>query len=252
MDNLTDTDTSTLSLSPAGLAGSDSFRELERFAEIGRLSAMLLHEIAGPLSAALLWLEQCEGQSPYVRHVRRSIRLIQDYVEAARQQIRRESRCREFPIRPELRQVAGMLMPVAARQGVSLELAPGGAHRLYGDPVKFQHIVANLVRNAIDSYHECPAGGYRPVRLRFRRVRRYLLMEVSDQGCGIDGGQFDKLFRPFYSTKAGRGLGIGLFSVKSSVEEDFRGSVHVASAPGSGTRFTVRFRLGRPDGRCVR
>lgn len=242
MDTKTDTDTAAINLnSTPDVAVLPS--ELERFAEIGVLSTMLVHEISSPLSAALLWLEQCKDQSPYIRHVRNSIRLLHSYVEAARQQVRRESRCREFLVRTELEQVRSILEAVAARRGVSLRFLPAGCHRLHGDPVKFQQIVANLVRNAIDSYDTCPAGGHKPVDVSFRTRGGCLVLEVSDRGCGIARDQLGKLFQPFYSTKAnqGRGLGIGLFSVQRSVEGDFGGDVRVASQPGRGTRFTVRF-----------
>jgi signal transduction histidine kinase len=246
MNSRTDTDTA-INLSHTVYAGGAKPSELERFAEIGVLSAMLLHEISSPLSAALLWLEQCKGQSPYIRHVRSSMRLLQNYVEAARQQVRRESRRRKFLVRNEIEQVRSILESVAVRRGVSLRFSPADCQTLYGDPIKFQHILANLVRNAIDSYDTCPDAGHKPVDIRFRTSDGYLVLEVRDRGCGIARNQLSKLFQPFYSTKAskGRGLGIGLFSVKRSVEEDFRGDVRVASRPGHGTRFTVRFNMGR-------
>ncbi|HEX5744313.1 MAG TPA: HAMP domain-containing sensor histidine kinase [Candidatus Saccharimonadales bacterium] len=246
MHSQTEIDTATVSISHPDNIGYDRLSELERFAEIGRLSVGLLHEISSPLSAALLWLEQCNGpQSPYMRHVRSSMSLLKDYVEAARQQVRRESPCREFHVRSELERVWSILAAVAARRGVSLDFAPAGNYKLHGDPIKFQQILANLVRNAIDSYDSCPAGGHKPVRIRFRASRGYLVTEVADRGCGITRDQFDKLFQPFYSTKAGagKGLGIGLFSVKRSIEEDFRGDVSVSSLPGQGTRFIARFSI---------
>jgi signal transduction histidine kinase len=241
----TDTNTATISIGRPDDNDADRLSELERFAEIGVLSAGLLHEISSPLSAALLWLEQCRGaQSPYMRHVRSSIHLIKDYVEAARQQVRRESRCRKFHVRTELEQVRSILEVMAARKGVSLVFARVGGYRLYGDPVKFQQILANLIRNAIDSYDSCPAGGARPVYVKFRSKRSHLIVEVTDRGCGIASDQLSKLFQPFYSTKTGadRGLGIGLFSVKRSIEDDFRGDINVTSLPEKGTRFTARLR----------
>ncbi len=245
MDSQTDTDTAAISLNRPGDAGADRLSELERFAEIGILSAGLLHEISSPLSAALLWLEQCRGtQSPYMRHVRSSMRLMKDYVEAARQQVRHESPCRKFHIQTELEQVMSVLEVVAARRGVTLSFAPANGYKLYGDPVKFQQLLANLVRNAIDSYDSCPAGGHRPVHVEFRSSRGYLVIEVADRGCGIASDQLDRLFQPFYSTKTGtgRGLGIGLFSVKRSIENDFCGNISVTSLPGQGARFTARLK----------
>lgn len=245
MDIRTDTDTAAISIDQPDDTGADRLSELERFAEIGILSAGLLHEISSPLSAALLWLELCGGmQSPYMKQVRSSMHLMKKYVESARQQVRRESPCRKFNVQTELEQVRNILEVAAMRQGVSLAFATADGYRLYGDPVKFQQILANLVRNAIDSYDSCPAGGHKPVRVEFKSSGGYLVMEVTDRGCGITQDQLDKLFQPFYSTKAGtgRGFGIGLFSVKRSIECDFRGDIGVTSLPGQGTRFTAKLK----------
>lgn len=206
----------------------------------------MLHEISNPLTAAMLWLEQCNAQqSPYLRHVQSSLRLMQRYVESARQQVRREAALRSFSVNEELDQVRHLLTALAKRRGVSLEFTVSGRCELYGDPVKFQQIVANLVRNAIDAYDGLPVGVHRPVRLNLKDCDEYLTIRVTDRGCGMDDMQLSKLFQPFYSTKssAGRGLGIGLFAVKRSIETDFRGSIRVISSKRRGTSFIVRLAL---------
>lgn len=222
----------------------DHMKELERFAEIGRLSAGLLHEISSPLTAAILWLEQCGNHTPYIKHARHSIRVLQRYVEAARQQIRRESNFRDFALQPELDQVRQLLEPLARRRGISLRFAQTHGREPRGDPVKFQQIIANLVRNAIDAYDTCPPSRvHKPVRLVIRARPNRLIIEVSDRGCGIPPDQLDKLFEPFYSTKVGNGmgLGIGLSAVKRLIEDDFHGSIMATSSTGRGTRFTAVF-----------
>lgn len=229
------------------MTSPEHLSELERFAEIGRLSASLLHEISNPLTSALIWLERCSAkQSPYISHVSASVRLLQRYVEAARQQVRRESRSGHFYVRSELEQVRHVLSALAATRGVSLRFEQPRGCKMYGDPVKFQQIIANLLRNAIDAYDSRPAGGYKPVRLRLRVGRDFLVIEVSDRGCGIAEDQLEHIFRPFYSTKAadGMGLGIGLFAVKRSIEDDFGGSIRVVSSSRRGTKFTARLRIG--------
>lgn len=225
----------------------DRLSELERYAEIGRLNAGLLHEISNPLAAASLWLEQCRSKhSPHLRHVRSNIRTMQRYVEAARQQVRGESSCRDFRLQPELEQVRRLLDPLAQRRGVRLRFTsamPAATCKLYGDPVKFQQIIANLVRNAIDSYITRPMqGSGNSVQVRLDANRDFVTLKISDQGSGMSGGQLARLFQPFYSTKysAGRGLGIGLSTVKRYIETDFLGDIRVNSVPRQGTQFTVR------------
>lgn len=254
MDNHTDSGSPAISLGMTENINPDRLRELERFAEIGRLSAVLLHEINNPLTAAMLWLEQCGAQqSPHIRYARSSMRLMHRYVEAARQQLRPESRYRNFCVQEELEQAGHVLAPLAKRRGIRLSFASADGCRLYGDPVKFQQIIANLVRNAIDAYDNCPPSrGHKPVRLDLRVCRDYLIIKVADRGCGMTDDQLKRLFEPFYSTKCpgGEGLGLGLFAVKRFVEKDFRGIINVTSSMRRGTTFTVRFRLvPREDGR---
>lgn len=234
------------STSPAalGLAIPDEInierlRELEHLAEIGRLSASLLHDISSPLTTTLLWLEQYNNrQSPHIRHARRTIRLLQRYVDAARQQVRREGQPQHFCLQPELEQVRRILGPLARRRGVRLQFASAAGCKLHGDPVKFQQIIANLVQNAIDAYASSPATANKLVRLSITQSANYITIEVRDSGCGIAGQQLSQLFEPFYSTKQSTGL--GLFTVKRCIENDFRGSIRVRSSRQQGTCFSVR------------
>jgi signal transduction histidine kinase len=222
----------------------ERLRELEHFAEIGRLSAGLLHDISNPLTAAILWLEQDNQQLPNIRQAQDSIRLLQRYVESARQQIRRESHCRNFFVQAELEQVECILASLAKRRGVKLQFTLAAGYKLFGDPVKFQRIIANLVNNAIDSYgNKGCATGNKLVRLDIYVGQNHLVIEVSDQGCGIAPDQLAKLFQPFYSTKSadGLGLGIGLFTAKQYIEKDFGGNIKAKSSGKSGTRFIVEF-----------
>lgn len=229
----------------------DKLLELERFAEIGRLNASLLHEISNPLTAAMLWLEQYENRhSPNIRHVRRSIRLLQRYVEAARQQIRRESEYRNFRVQPEIEQVKQVLVPLARHKGVRLRFGQANGYKLHGDPVKFQQIIANLVNNAIDSYETVPGRDNKTVVVSFRKDQDFLLIGVSDKGCGMTDKQLSRIFQPFYSTKSktGRGVGIGLSVIKSYVETGFRGGIQVDNRRRQGTRFVIRLRMAPPSG----
>ena len=146
-------------------------------------------------------------------------------------------------MQPELEQVKCILDPLAKRGGVELQFADAAGYKLYGDPVKFQQIIANLVNNAIDSYgSDVCATDHKLVRLDLCVRQNHLTVEVSDRGCGITTDQLKQLFQPFYSTKgtAGLGLGIGLFAVKRYVETDFHGSIRAKSSVRRGTQFIVK------------
>ena len=97
----------------------------------------------------------------------------------------------------------------------------------------------NLLTNAIDA---CAAGGHGdrphpPPRTDGVRI------EVTDTGRGIDPAIRDRIFDPFFTTKpVGQGTGLGL-SISYGIVQDHGGTIDVDSAPGQGTRFTVRLPL---------
>jgi signal transduction histidine kinase len=221
-----------------------SLQELQRLAELGKLSASLLHEITNPLAAALLHLEQSTHEhTQSIRRAKRSINLLRRYVEAARQQARQESRVGFFMSGREIDQVRRVLGPLARSRGIKLDVYAAHSYRLYGDPVKFQQIVANLVSNALDASQTIwPTD--KTVRLIITATRQFLIIRVTDRGSGITSEELPRLFEPFYTTKSttGHNMGLGLTAVKRYVEEDFSGSIRVRSTR-RGTTFTVRLRL---------
>ncbi len=233
-----------LSANRAEAIGAPQLRELQRLAEVGRVSASLLHQISNPLTAAGLHLEQAGSQtSPGLRHVRRNIKLLKRYVEAARQQLRQESEPIMFSVDSQLKQVKRLVMPSAKISGVDLIIDTSVSCRLFGDPIKFQHVMTNLIMNAIEAYSDDLYPGLaRPVRVILKRHRHYLTIRVIDWGRGITADQARHLFKPFYTTKKtnGYGLGIGLAMVDQYARHDFHGSITVTSSRRQGTQFTLR------------
>lgn len=230
---------------------AERLRELQRFAELGRVSAGLIHDISSPLTAAILHLEQEESRGVHsIRHARRSIRVLERYVEAARQQLRQESRNINFCVKEQLRQVRRVVLPTANKQHVRLYFEVNKKHRLIGDPIKFQQIMTNLIINSIDAYSGCRATTHEPtVRITVNACCKWLRIRVHDRGNGITTGQMPYLFEPFYSTKnpnATSGLGIGLSTVKHHVEKDFGGEISVSSTIDNGTEFNIKLRRISP------
>lgn len=225
----------------------DRLRELEHFAELGRLSASLLHEISNPLTAAMLYLEQSDtSNSLHIRRARHNMLLLQRYVEAARQQVRQQGSFGSFYVRPQLDQIRRVLIPIARRRGVRLQFTLASHYKLVGDPVKFQQIIANLILNAIDAYDDIAStDSEKVVTITVTSSQQWLIVRVADKGQGIAADQLPSLFEPFYTTKQlyGRGLGIGLAVVKRYVEKDFSGSVSLTSSKQRGTQFITKLRL---------
>jgi signal transduction histidine kinase len=66
-----------------------------------------------------------------------------------------------------------------------------------------------------------------------------IIVQISDNGCGIAADDTKKIFEPFYSTKI-KGTGLGL-AVSYGIVKNHQGDISVFSAPGEITRFTIEF-----------
>ena len=99
----------------------------------------------------------------------------------------------------------------------------------------------NLVANAVQAM---PRGGR--VTVRLARAQDAVVLEVRDEGPGVPEELLARIFEPFFTTKAS-GTGLGLAVVKR-IAEGHGGDVTVASRPGSGASFSIRFPLVPPAG----
>lgn len=217
--------------------------EIQPFAEFGRIGASLIHDIANPLTAATLQLEEVGRgkQSESVRQVQRSLRQLERYLVAARKQIKRQSDLRIFSVSTEAKQVVHLLTNRARRSDIRLSIIKADNVKLYGDAVKFNQLIANLLANAIEATETKDAAIARPVELAIESVEDGAKIIVVDHGIGIKEEDIDRLFEPFYSTKSldRSGFGLGLALVKQYVEHDFHGTITVSSSHNEGTTCVV-------------
>lgn len=103
------------------------------------------------------------------------------------------------------------------------------------DEELLSQVLLNLMRNAMQSLEEVPAG--REIRLEAFRLAREVRIDVSDNGPGIAKGLQEDIFVPFFTTKA-TGSGIGL-SLSRRIIRMHGGDLTVSSEPFVRTRFTI-------------
>ena len=122
--------------------------------------------------------------------------------------------------------------------------------RIFADPVQIHQILMNLCTNASHAMRE--KGGVLELQiskvvfneadpLPFSDVvpGQYVLLKVSDTGCGMGPEVLERIFDPFFTTKKqGEGTGLGL-SVIHGIVQTHGGHVSVESEPGKGTTFCV-------------
>jgi signal transduction histidine kinase len=230
-----------------GRAVEERERELvrsERLAAVGKMAAMITHEVRNPLSSIGLNTELLEDElgehSAEARDLCRSIHREVDRLTAITEEYLAFARLPKpklapEPINPMVGALAAFVREDLAAKHVTLttDLAAG-------DPIaqidagQIRQCLINLVRNAAEAV-VAKNGGH--VTLRTRTTGSRIEISVVDDGVGIPQDVVPRLFDPFFSTKeSGSGLGLAL---TQQIVRDHGGDLAVTSTVGLGTTFTL-------------
>lgn len=224
----------------------EKVQELSRFAEFGRVSSELLHELANPLTSMSLNIDQLENKqhSQLLSQVRESITFMEQYVNNARRQLRKQSDIRSFDSADELSRVIAFIHPKARTARIKIQSRLAKKAMLLGDSTRFSQVIANLLLNAIDAYEGSLETSKRLIIVNSKKIGRTLQISVTDHGKGIPKAEQKRIFEAFFSTKADdHGTGLGLTITKSTIEQDFQGKIEVMSTPKAGTTFIITLPL---------
>jgi signal transduction histidine kinase len=182
----------------------------EQFDEVFReSSSTLLAEIANLKTIISRFSEFSRMPQPQFQWVQLN-EIVQNVARLLQAQLRSQE---SAPIECKL-ELAEALEPIAA----DAELL----HRAF----------SNLALNALDAM---PQGG--TLTLRTRQSGNRVTVEIADTGTGLTAEECDRLFTPYYTSKA-HGTGLGL-AIVQSVISDHGGRITVRSEPGHGTTFTI-------------
>ncbi len=220
----------------------DRLREQERLAGLGRLAAGLAHEINTPLtgiaSFAQMLGEMTDPADPRAELVAKLVdqsfrvaRIVANLHEAVRGG-------RHERISFDLREVACAAASDAARSLGFLERlelpAKGPPVMVTAAPGVVELAVSNLVRNALE------ASSDGPVRVTVEDSAKWGEVHVDDHGPGVPTELREKVFEPFFTTRAERGgTGLGLAITRDMIRH-LGGEVRLATSLLGGTRATVR------------
>ncbi|HNW99454.1 MAG TPA: [Fe-Fe] hydrogenase large subunit C-terminal domain-containing protein, partial [Bacteroidales bacterium] len=237
---------SELALSNEKLANVQlALRQSEKLAHMGQLSAGIAHELNNPLGVVIMYsnilLEECPSDS----QIRQDLELITHQAErcksivsgllnfARTNQVRYEMTGIDLLVNECLN---SLIIPENVKINTINRLT---LTSMLLDKEQMIQAITNLIKNSIEAM---PDGGL--IEIYLEESDENVLIRIKDSGTGIEKENMDKLFTPFFTTKAlGKGTGLGLPTVYGIVKMhkgDLTVSSNIDPAKGpTGTIFTI-------------
>ncbi|MEI6215530.1 MAG: Cache 3/Cache 2 fusion domain-containing protein [Desulfuromonadales bacterium] len=221
-----------------------------KMASLGVLSSGVAHEINNPLGVILGYAGYIESKMSendpnyqYIHEIKRESKrckkIVQDLLSFARTP-------RPSPEPTNLNELLQQIIDFAANHTdmrgikISTDFADGLPQvELDGDQLR--QVAINLILNAGGAM---PDGGRLTVRT-WRADERHVGVTFSDSGCGIPEENLDRIFEPFYTTRA-RGTGLGL-AITRQIIDQHRGEISIDSTVGKGTDVIIILPIEREE-----
>jgi len=232
-------------------------QQAQKMESIGRLAGGVAHDFNNMLQAILGNVELALGEIPPDSRARESLVEIrssaQRSADLTRQLLAFARRQTIAPRVLDLNETLEGLLKMLRRligEGIQLAWLPAPDLGLVKiDPSQVDQILANLCVNARDAIAEVGRITIETGNAAFDADAsanhpgvapgQYVLLAVSDDGCGMDKETQARIFEPFYTTKGvGEGTGLGLATVYGIVQQN-HGFINVYSAPGKGATFKI-------------
>lgn len=235
----------------------DQLSQIQRIESIGRLAGGVAHDFNNMLGIIIgctgMALQDVSSDQPLYGYLQDIMKAAEKSADLTHQLL---AFARKQPIAPKTldlnETLAGMLKMLRSLIGENIELIWKPAQEVWPirmDPSQLDQILTNLCVNARDAITDVgkitiETGNatideaycsYNPESI----PGDYVILSVSDNGCGMDKKIMDKLFEPFFTTKGiGKGTGLGLATVYGNIKQN-NGFINVYSEPGVGTTFKI-------------
>ncbi len=232
-----------------------------RLAIAGELTATIAHEMRQPLAAILSNTETAEflldsegdvreALRPILADIRRDDLRASEVTRRLRSLLaKHEVERRPTDLNAVVADVYGLLQGEAKRRGMRIELQLVSVAQISGDRVELQHVLINLILNAMDALQDV-GEERRTIIVSTASSGRCSTITVRDFGHGIGASELPKIFRSFYSSKR-TGMGLGL-SIARTIVESHGGCMEVTSRWGEGSEFRAVFPSMQATGQELR
>lgn len=219
----------------------DQLNKSQRLSMLGELASSLAHEIRNPLgiinatSQTLRYeLEEnqdaIEGLKIIEEEVQRANLVIQGLLDIARPA---ENNFIDINLYDLLKSIEGLMKRYAKQYKTILDLqSPENKVVISGDWEKLKQAFINIILNGIQAM---PKGGR--IVINILTKADHIEVALSDNGVGIEPNSIERVFSPFYTTKA-QGTGLGL-SITRRIIHEHGGQINLKSSKGIGTEVNV-------------
>ena len=237
------------------LRHQERLEQTSRLITMGEMASSLAHELNQPLSAIANY---CMGSVNRLKSGDYRREDILAAIEKASAQAERAGkiirRTREFvkksePVRAPaalveiVEEAIGFAEIEARKAAVAIQVSiPPDLPPVFADRIMIEQVVLNLVKNGIEAMQQTPPEA-RALNLAARLDGEGMVeVTVADRGCGMTDGQVERLYTPFFTTKA-EGMGMGL-NICRSIVEFHDGRLWVQPNPGGGSVFRFTLPVG--------
>lgn len=228
----------------------DDLSEKERFAAMGKMSAVISHEIRNPLATiggfARLIRKKCSGFGPVeqnaeivveeVERLESILANVMDYTKPLSPVLQNEN-VNEI-LHETVRTFRG------AVKAKKIKLKEDFGRKIPEVPLdrrQIKQVFINILKNAVES-----VGEKGTVTISTYGLGDYLFVEFRDDGVGIDNYTSKNIFNPFFTTKEG-GVGLGL-SICKRIVDSHKGKIEVESEPSQGSTFKIMLPIDQKGG----
>ncbi|GEM_PF-2069090 len=229
--------------------------QTEKMAAVGKLAGGIAHEINNPMTVILGYSQILAGKikpgEDFYAPVKaietealRCKRLVNDLLTFSRSAT---TRLEAVDFRKMLESAMSLVSVRAKVKDIKIktEIADG-VGSLEANLNQIEQVIINLCNNGIDAM--LPGG---ILSVSAKNKEGSLILEVADNGSGINKSELSRIFEPFFTTKdAGKGTGLGL-SICYEIVKKHHGRIYVESEVGTGSVFTVTLPLKQSESREV-
>jgi signal transduction histidine kinase len=219
----------------------------ERLSALGQLAAGVAHEIRNPLNAISMATqrlkrdftpldsgkaEDFQNLSGVIKdEIKRLNGIIEEFLSFSKS---RRLALSYFSLTEVLQKIVNLIREEASARGITIETKWRLSQVIIPmDINKLQQAFLNLIKNAMESI---PAEGNIIITVD-REGKNYIVVSISDTGCGMTAEEIERIFSPEYTTKE-KGLGLGV-TLASEIIRGHGGDIRVISRKGEGTTFEV-------------